>query len=99
MLLRRARGLAQSLGKASGTGEGRSETKPSSKDFSLNDSELSRVVSWHIGRGASCGLLQQVASAAVRESGPKNVSRSDLDSWFIVCAVLVLLQFCCERSA
>ena len=82
-MLKRARNLAKSLGKVSGDGEGRPEKRLSPADFSLSGSELSRVISYQIGRGASCGLLQQGASAAVKESGAAHVSRSGLASPFL----------------
>ena len=81
MLLRRAKSLAQSLDRASGRGDGDPNHKrPSSTHFSLQTSALSRTVSRRIGRGASCGLLQEVAAAAVSEAGEKNVSASDLSA-------------------
>ena len=82
MLLRRAKNLAQSLDKASGKGDGDPsfQKKPSSTHFSLQTSVLSRTVSRRIGRGASCGLLQEVAAAAVSEAGAKNVSASHLSA-------------------
>ena len=81
MLLKRAQSLAKSLGQVSGNnGEGRSEKRLSPADFSLSGSELTRVISWHIGRGTNCGLLQSVANAAVREAGAEHVSRSGLVS-------------------
>ena len=84
MLLRRAKNLAQSLDNrvsARGDGDPSFQKRPSSTHFSLQTSALSRTVSRRIGRGASCGLLQEVAAAAVSEAGEKNVSASDLSAY------------------
>ena len=70
-LLKRVIHLRKSLEQtqASGSSDGSVARRPSSADFSLQKSALSRTIGWHVGRGASSGLLQEVASAAVAEAG------------------------------
>ena len=50
----------------------------SSKDFSLRDSPLTRVLAWGVGRGQSASGMQRVSAAAVAESGVANVHKSGL---------------------
>ena len=78
MLGKRVQGLAKSLAKAAdGTDLAKNpERRPSPSDLSLKNSAVTRAASWRIGRGASTGLLQEFASAAIEESGHGNVSRS-----------------------
>lgn len=82
-LLKRLQGLAKSLQNTSGGSADGVQRRPSSADFSVQQSALSRTIGWHVGRGASSGLLQQVASAALEESGASHVTASALSKMFL----------------
>lgn len=76
-LLKRLQGLAKSLENQNASSASAGvERRPSSADFSVQQSALTRTIGWHVGRGASSGLLQEVASAAVEESGASHVTAS-----------------------
>ena len=64
----------------------------SSKDFSLRQSPLSRLLAWNVGRGHSASSFQKVAAAATSESGVNNVSKSFLPLRTAV-VLYVLLRF------
>ena len=91
-LLKRLQGLAKSLQNQNASSASAGvERRPSSADFSVQQSALSRTIGWHVGRGASSGLLQEVASAAVEESGASHVTASAL-------LKLVLYVFFCTAD-
>ena len=81
-LLKRLQVLAKSLKKqreASAGSDGSVCRRPSSADFSLQKSALSRTIGWHVGRGASSGLLQEIAS---------DLTASPLTKWFMRYLIL-----------
>ena len=81
-LLKRLQGLSKSL-RERATGSDDVQRRPSSADFSLHESPLSRTIGFHVGRGASSGLLQEISAAALTESGSSNVTASALSKkWF-----------------
>ena len=62
--------------------------RSSSKDFSLKESPLSRLLAWNVGRGQAASSFQKLAAAATSESGVSNVSKSSLpqvDAWHGFC--------------
>ena len=76
-MLKRAQRLASF---ASSKTESDSERKPRSTAFSLKRSPITRLLAWHVGRGQSACMMQQMANAAVKESGAKHVDPSVLPS-------------------
>ena len=71
-MLNRAKRLAEARNVASGKKPIR---RPTSADFSLRESPLSRVLSFQVGRGQAVSSMQAVAKAAVTEAGSRNVSK------------------------
>ena len=76
-ILTRAKNLAKALSESS-LEKSETDVAPRGPALSLKTSPLTRTMAWHVGRGASAGMLQEVASAALAEAGEPNVSKS---SW------------------
>ena len=93
-MLKRAQKLAKQI-RESGPGDGSNKKRPSSASLSLKGSPITRLMSWHVGRGASSGMMQQVAQAAVDEAGGQHLTASHLGS--CVTPFLSTNRFC-ERG-
>ena len=74
-MLKRAQRLAESQSKA-GSHEKPSRRRFSSKDFSLRESPLTRILAFNVGRGGAASGMQKISAAAVAESGESNVHPS-----------------------
>ena len=75
-MLKRAQRLAQSQKKTGS--EQPPRRRVTSKDFSLRDSPLTRILAFNVGRGDAASGMQKVSAAAVAESGLDNVHRRRL---------------------
>ena len=72
-MLKRAKRLAEAKQRSSA--EKRPQRPAVSKDFSLRESPLTRVLSFSVGRGQAASSMQRVAQAAVSEAGVGNVTK------------------------
>ena len=72
-MLKRAQRLAEAKRKA--CSEKRPPKPAASRDFSLKESPLTRILAFNVGRGQAASNMQAVSKAAVSEAGIGNVTK------------------------
>ena len=77
-ILRRAQSLSSTIHSRNGRDSRVQDRKASASELSFKKSPITRLLTWHVGRGASSGLFQQVAHAAVEEAGSANLTPRSL---------------------